>query len=200
LSKIQAHGVGGNALAARHLYCVISASDGYTSQITVTSPTKDMKDGDSFEWDPNGAIVWGGKLGEKANALGDELRETRNNLTITYNCFRTNNTEGAAKVAATVADSAREAGAVGGSYGWAFGIGSVAADLIAGALDAAKGDTHVLNETRTIEGKHLLDLTNARSFSVREANDQLQPIWDRWDWELTMQAWGCADARPEKPR
>jgi hypothetical protein len=196
--QIITHEAGG--ISDPHVYCVINASDGSVSQITVTDPTMQMEDGDVFLWDPSIAIVWGGRPGaQNVGVVEDELRPSRTNLTITYNCFRSTNVAGAKTVADAVQKAALDAGGVGGPFGWAFGVGSVAAGLVGGAIQASSGDELLFNAQQTIDKRHLLDLTNGRTWSVRKRRD-LTPVWNSWDWELTLEAWGCADARPQRPK
>ena len=54
------------------------------------------------------------------------------------------------------------------------------------------GDELVFNAQQTIAKEKLLDLTNSRSWKIRKAHDGGFLGWD-WDWELTIESWGCAD-------
>ena len=60
------------------LYCVMSATDGASSEVALTTKTKSLGDGESHYFDPQVAVFWGQTA----------LRPTTNNLTLTYNCLK----------------------------------------------------------------------------------------------------------------
>jgi hypothetical protein len=161
------------------VYCVVSASDGASSEVAITAKTKDLGGGESNAFDPSTALFWGQK----------ELHPTADNLTVTYNCFVVKS-DAWAKAMGAMGDAANAAGGVAGPYGWAFGLGSVAASVAAAAIEAASGDHLVLNAQQTIDKTELLDLTNGRAWSIRKSGGGL---FDRWDWQLDVESWGCAD-------
>ena len=164
------------------LYCIVNASDGATSEVAITQKTKSLNDGETNFFDPSVALYWGQK----------DLRPTTNNLTITYNCFVVK-TDAYSKVVKAAGDSAIMAGGVAGPYGWAFGLGGVAANVAAAALAAAAGDELRLNAQQVIDKSELLDLTNGRTWMIRKGGGC--GLLCNWDWEVHVQSWGCADAK-----
>jgi hypothetical protein len=163
------------------IYCILSGTDGATSEVAITTKTKDLGDNQSHAFDPTISLFWGQQA----------LRATTNNLTLTYNCWKVGS-DGWAKALEAMSDTAVKAGGVAGPYGWAFGAGAVAASAAAAAAQAASGDDHRFNAQQTIPREHLLDLTNGRTWRIRQSGDC--GLFCDWDWTLTIQSWGCADA------
>lgn len=163
------------------VYCVVNASDGISSEVALTVKTKALEDGETYYFDPAIGTLWGQK----------SLQKTTNNLTLTYNCFRVKS-DSWSKVLSAASDAATDVSGVAGAYGWAFGLGAVGAEVAAAAISASSGDELVFNAQQTIARDKLLDLTNARSWKIRKAHDGGFLGWD-WDWELTVESWGCAD-------
>ena len=164
------------------LYCVVNASDGATSEVAITQKTKSLGNGETNFFDPSVGLYWGQK----------DLRPTTNNLTITYNCFVVK-TDAYSKVVKAAGDAAIAAGGVAGPYGWAFGLGGVAANVASAALGAAAGDELRLNAQQVVDKSELLDLTNGRRWTVRKGGGC--GLLCMWDWEVRVQSWGCADAK-----
>jgi hypothetical protein len=161
------------------IYCVIDASDGKTSEVAITQKTASLGDGKSHYFDPAFGTFWGQKT----------PHPTTNNLTVTYNCFVVKS-DAWAKVFGAMGDAANKAGGVAGPYGWAFGIGEVAAGAAAAGIQAAAGDDLLFNAQQTIERQELIDLTNGRTWSIRKSGGSwISP----WDWQIDVQSWGCAD-------
>jgi hypothetical protein len=173
ISQITTYSGGGQ------IYCIVSSSDGVSSEAALTGKTKDLGSGESYSFDPTSSVFWG-QTG---------LHMTSDNLTITYNCFLVVNNSGWAAALSALAGAAQSAGGVAGPYGWAFGVGSVAAAAAAAAVNAASGDDLKLNGQQTISKSELLDLTNGRVWNVRESGGD---IFSKWDWELQIESWGCA--------
>lgn len=168
------------------MYCIINASDGATSEVALTPLQKGLKDGNPpLIFDPSVSLFWGQK----------ELRSTINNLTITYKCFRNEDLSAYEKVAGTIKDEAIKAGGVAGTWGWAFGLGGIAAGIVEAALASSGGDTLRLNVQQTIDASALLDLTNGRIWKIRQSGSG-GGLNGTWDWTVEVEAWGCADARP----
>ncbi len=163
------------------LYCVINATDGKTSEVAITPKTKALKDGETYSFAPDVGLFWGQK----------DLKATSSNLTITYNCVRVKS-DAFAAVLKAAGDASAQAGGYAGPYGWAFGIGSIGANIAAAAIQASSGDEQVLNAQQTIDASGLIDLTNNRSWEVRKSQDGGFGGFS-WDWDLTIQTWGCAD-------
>jgi hypothetical protein len=182
IEKILVHKGGGE------LYCVVSATDGATSEVAITQKTRNLGRGDAHFFDPSGALIWGQK----------DLHSTTNNLAITYNCFKVKS-DSWAKVLAAMSSAASKVGVAAGPAGWVFGVGSVAANAAAAAVQAGAGDDLTLNGQQIIDKAGLTDLTNGRYWSVRRNDGGGLFGVGAWDWEIFVQSWGCADSK-EIPR
>ena len=171
------------------LYCLVTASDGVREEVVLSQKTKALSDGDTSYFDPTLTTFWGGA----------GLQTTTNNLTLTYGCYEIGSDAwssalGALSGAAGMANS--------GPYGWAFGIASAGAAAAAAAAKATEGDTQRLNDQQTIDRAQLLDLTNGRSWQVRQTGScgSLGPINTcTYDWTLTLETWGCAAVKLAPP-
>jgi hypothetical protein len=173
ISQITAHSGGGQ------IYCIISSTDGVSSEAALTGKTKSLGSGESYAFDPTSSVFWG----------QNGLHSTNENLTITYNCFLVVDNSTWAAALNALAGAAQQAGGVAGPYGWAFGAGAAAASAAAAAVNAASGDDLKLNGQQTIAKSELLDLTNGRTWNVRQSGGN---IFTAWDWELQIESWGCA--------
>lgn len=168
------------------IYCVVSATDGATSEAAVTAKTKNLKDNETNYFDASTALYWGQK----------DLHRTTNNLTVTFNCFVVKG-DSWAKVLGAMGDTAKDLGGTPTPYGWAFGLGGMAANAAAAAVTAAAGDELRFNAQQTIDKNQLLDLTNGRTWTLRKGGSC--GVLCQWDWEVKVQSWGCADAA-DKPK
>jgi hypothetical protein len=178
LSKITVNKYGGT------LYCIVTASDGVREEVVLTQRTKDLKDGESSYFDPGLATFWGGK----------DLQTTQNNLTLTVDCYKVGSDAwGKALGALSMAAGQQNTG----PYGWAFGIASAGAAAAAAAADATSGDEHHLNQQETIDRSTLLDLTNGRTWELRDSGGC--GLLCNWDWVVTVETWGCAATTPGNP-
>jgi hypothetical protein len=175
ISQITTYSGGGQ------IYCIVSSTDGVSSEAAITGKTKDLGSGETFSFDPTSSVFWG-QTGP---------HPTSDNLTITYNCFLVVDDSAWAAALNALASAAADAGGIAGPYGWAFGAGSAAASAAAAAANAASGDDLTLNAQQTIAKSELLDLTNGRVWNVREGGGN---IFTAWDWELQIESWGCANA------
>ena len=180
IERITVHQGGGQ------IYCVVSATDGATSEAAVTGKTTKLSNGESNYFDAASAIYWGQK----------ELHRTTNNLTVTLNCFVVKG-DSWAKVLGAMGDTAKDLGGTPTPSGWAFGLGGVAANAAAAAVQAGAGDDLRFNAQQTIDKADLLDLTNGRTWSIRKGGGC--GLFCEWDWEVHLQSWGCADAH-DRPR
>ena len=167
------------------MYCIVNASDGATSEVAITPLQKKLGDGASLVFDPSVALFWGQK----------ELHTTINNLTVTYKCLRNTDLSAYTKVAGSIKDEAIKAGGVAGPWGWAFGLGGVAAGIVEAALGASGGDTLRLSVQQTIDAGALLEMTNGRIWRIQQSGDG-GGLNGKWDWTIEVESWGCADARP----
>jgi hypothetical protein len=186
LQKVKVHKGSGEA------YCIIEANDGVTSEAAVTMKTGELKDGDEFPFPVGQGTLWGQGMPEC----------TSNNLTLTYYCYKVvDNSAWSAALSALGSTAASIGGSPAGAgpYGWAFGLGGAAANAAAAAITAASKDENRIKVQQTIPVTSLLDLTNGRSWSIRTKIKDGCGLFgcDRdFDWELTVQAWGCADKLP----
>jgi hypothetical protein len=173
-------------------YCIIEANDGITSEAAVTMKTSSLKDGDEFPFPVGQGTLWGQGHPEC----------TSNNLTLTYYCFKVVDNSAWAAALKAMGDTAAQVGgspAGAGPYGWAFGLGGAAANAVAAGITAAQKDDNRIKVQQTIPVAGLLDLTNGRTWSVRtRVQDGCNAFGCSrdYDWELTVQAWGCADRLP----
>jgi hypothetical protein len=185
---------------AQSYYCLLQASDGAvvassadagsngTVEVALTKPTALISDYGGADFAPADSIFWG--------QTGPRL--TQSNLTVTYSCFQQAQAGGngfANVLAAAGAAAGSLAGA--GPYGWAFGVGAVALQTAAAAINAAQqqGDWHMFDVTQTIDRSWLLDLTNGRSWSFTQSGGDAA---FQYPWSLTLhvESWGCADPKP----
>lgn len=175
IEKIVAHKGGGQ------IYCVVSATDGATSEAAITQKTKSLGDGETNYFDATTGLYWGQK----------DLHRTTNNLTVTFNCFLVKS-DAWAKVLKAMGDTATQLGGTPTPYGWAFGLGGIAANAASAGIQAGAGDDLRFNAQQTIDRKDLLDLTNGRTWSIRKGGGC--GLFCDWDWEVFVQSWGCANA------
>jgi hypothetical protein len=186
MQKLTIHKGGGDA------YCIVEANDGVTSEGAVTMKTGDMSDGDEFPFPVGQGTLWGQGL----------MECTSNNLTLTYYCFHVVDNSAWSAALKAFGDTAAAIGgspAGAGPYGWAFGLGGAAANATAAAITAAQKDENRIKVQQTIPVASLFDLTNGRTWSIRTKVKDGCGLFgcDRdYDWELTIQAWGCADRLP----
>lgn len=160
-------------------YCVAQATDGTHSEVALTPMSSDIKENQSYNVPPSNGIFWG--------LMG--LQPSRNNITIDYDCFMVEQPSIWASVLMAAGNAAGSLSGVAGAYGWAFGLGDVAAQAAAAAISAGNtGDKHLLNVEQTIPASELMDLTNGRTWSISKSGLR-----------LTIQSWGCAEAKTRPP-
>jgi hypothetical protein len=179
-------------------YCVVQASDGVvvssgdagtggTVEVALTKPTATINDNSGADFAPSDSIFWG--------QTGPRL--THNNLTITYSCFQQKDSSGAAWTNVLNAAAMAAGGlANSGPYGWAFGVGSVALNVVAAAVSAAQqqGDWHMFDVTHTIDKSRLLDLTNGRRWSFNRSGGDSAGQYP-WSMTVYVESWGCAEPK-----
>lgn len=169
----------------RQLYCLITAEDGAHSELLVT-PLRDVA-GNRMTTNLNlplaEALFWG---------QGDLYRSTAN-LTITYTCYLSSDNAATQAAIDAIADRAGDAAEHADGYGWVFGTVSVLGEIIGSSLGAVSDDL-VLDVQQTIDASALLDMTNGRSFEIRERRGNLD-LSGASDLRITVESWGCADVR-----
>ncbi len=174
----------GVSFGTADLYCVISASDGAHSEVMITPLQNNVgDDSPPLIFQPEASLFWG----------QGKPWQTLNNLTITYQCFRAVSNESYTKVFDAIQGGATSAGGIAGPWGWAFGVGSVAAGLISAAIPKGQDQSRI-NVQQTIDGSMLLDLTNGRRWKIRGRGDA-PGLGGLWDWSLEVETWGCSRAR-----
>jgi hypothetical protein len=174
----------GQMTGTLNMYCVIHATDGTSSEVAMTPLQTGLHDGDRRTFDPGVSLIWGQK----------GLETTTQNLAITYECLEATDNTSYQKALDAASKAAKDAGGVAGPWGWAFGLGSVAAAVAAAAIPAG-GDTVYLNVQQIIDSSALLDLTNGRIWEIQQ-NGKTNVFGTRWNWHLYIESWGCADALP----
>jgi hypothetical protein len=167
------------------VYCIVDAADGKSSEAAITSKMP-LTGGKEVYISQGEGTLWGKQA----------LKPTTNNLTLTYNCYKVADNGGAWAAALSALGST--ATAVGGSsynpYGWAFDLGGAGANAAAAAVQAANSKDELrINWQQTISKDQLLDLTNGRTWTVRRSDSGGLFGSGSWDWEITIQSWGCAE-------
>jgi hypothetical protein len=165
------------------IFCIVDGNDGSTSEVAITPQTKALGNNETFFFDPANSMFWGQTA----------LHTTTNDLTITYNCFNVVDNSAWSAALNALGQAAQQAGGIAGPYGWAFGVASAGAQAAAAAIQASNGAKLTLNAQQTIPKGELLDLTNGRTWKVRETGGG---FLSGWDWELTLESWGCAFGVP----
>lgn len=188
IQKLDMHAGGGEG------YCIVEATDGVTSAAAMTMKTAAIGAGDDFPFPVDQALLWGQRRPEC----------TSNNLTLTYYCFKVIDNSTWSAAAKAMGDTAVQFGGspFAGQYGWAFGLGGAASNAVAAGITAAQKDEIRIKIQQTIPANALLDLTNGRTWSVRSrVKEKCTPVGclRDFDWELTLQAWGCAEKLPDAP-
>lgn len=160
------------------VYCSITSETMAGSEIRVTPMTTNLDEGDEFVFGIESGILWGQQ----------GPRTPGGNMLLTYDCFESDTNDGYKNLVDSIAAGAEKVGGVAGDNGWIFTtVGAVAPIL--GSAVALDGDDHLFNTTQIIPLDKQLDLTNGRFWSVRRAGTHFN---SDWDWELRIEAWGCA--------
>lgn len=161
------------------VYCALTSEAKTASEIRITPKTPNLDEGDSFTYPIEAGIFWGQMAPETPGG----------NLLLTYDCFEADSTDGYTQLIDAVGDAATQIGGVAGSYGWVFTVIGAVAPVLSGAI-GLDGDDHLFNAQQTIPLDKQLDLTNGRFWTVRRSGTHLN---SDWDWELRVEAWGCAE-------
>ncbi len=175
----------GRSIGNIDMYCVIVASDGTSSEIFITPRWAGIGDEHiPLHVDPLSASFWGQV----------ELTTTYSNLAITYQCLESTDNSEYEAMLDTVAEVAMEAGGIAGPYGWAFGLGSIGASVLADVVGSSS-DVIRLSVQQIIDEDALLDLTNGRIWQIRQQSDT-EDLFQDWEGMLEVEAWGCSEPRP----
>lgn len=170
---------------SRYLFCVITAEDGAHSELLLTPPREvaGNRNETRINLPLSQSVLWGQA----------DLYRSIANLTITYACYLTSNSEGAQRVLDDIAGRAAEVAEHADGYGWVFGTVSVLGTIIGSSLGAVQDD-QILDVQQTISSRALLELTNGRTWEIRERRGNLS-LSGASDLRLTVESWGCADVR-----
>ncbi len=134
----------------------------------------------------------GGRRRAGRRGAGDLYRSTAN-LTITYTCYLSSDNAATQAAIDAIADRAGDGAEHADGYGWVFGTVSVLGEIVGSSLGAVSDDL-VLDVQQTIDAGALLEMTNERSFEIRERRGNLD-LSGASDLRLTIESWGCADVR-----
>lgn len=195
LSRVTAHkdGLSFAGSGGFKVFCLVEASDGSDSELILT-PSMDLKgDGKFFEVNATNGTFWGQGKGE--------VKQSQFNVTVSYSCYRDKDGDVWADVLKGISDAAGAgAGIPGNPYGWAFGLGSVAAAAAEATIQKA-GLTNVLSVEQRIDKEALLILTHGKTWKIRQKG-KFDSGWgsEKSDMELIVRAWGCSNPRPLPPQ
>jgi hypothetical protein len=163
------------------VYCAIVTEGADGGEIRVTPQTPNLDEGDSHSFSIESGVMWGQV----------EPRTPGGNLMITYDCFEADTNDGYANLIGSIGQASSKVGGIldDDQGGWIFSIAGAVAPIITDAL-VLDGDDHLFNATQIIPVEKHLEMTNGRFWSVRREGTHL---WSDWDWELRVEAWGCAE-------
>jgi hypothetical protein len=162
------------------VYCVVQAESMTGAEIRVTPQTPNLDEGDSFTFALESGVFWG-QQGPTTPA---------GNMLITYDCIEADTSGGYQALVSAIGQAAGQVGnVVEGENGWVFSTAAAIAPVVSTGL-ALDTDDHLFNAQQTIPLDSQLALTNGAYWTVRRDGTH---IFSDWDWELTVQAWGCAE-------
>lgn len=180
-------------------------SQGQAVQFIATPMLSKVDKGQTKQFPPLLATFWGQDPSAMSNPdAGTPAvslpRLTQKGLQISYQCYAADEPDAFAQALGTVAGLAGGAGAIPGNpYGWAFSLGSVAAGALQGALGQASGVTLRLNVNQQIDENALLELTNGREWHIQQKGNVDHTFDDHdWNFDLTVQSWGCSLKDPSQ--
>jgi hypothetical protein len=181
------------------LFCIVSADDGQSSQLVATQLFMGLSDNNApLVILPGAGTFWG-------NAING-VKLSQFNVTVTYQCYMVLQPSALQNALMAIAGySGMIAGIPGNPYGWAFGLGGAAAAAAAAASAIGMGAVPLLDVQQTINSDALLKLTNGYTWSIEQkgtttANGHCNVFSScDWDWELGIEAWGCAAPKGQQP-
>ena len=112
---------------------------------------------------------------------------------VTYNCMEQDSVEGVMNLLEAIGDAAGGLGGIPGVNGWIFPTVGAVADIVS-VLLAFEEDDRLFNVSQSIPADMHMTMTQGGWWTVRETGNF--NLID-WDWELRMEAWGCAEAVPD---
>jgi hypothetical protein len=198
VSDIQIHKNG--ASSGVEMFCMVQADDGQSSELMVTPNYSNLVDNNpALILSPSAGTFWGQAV--------NGVKLSQFNITVTYQCFMILQPDAFQNALGAIANVAGAAAAIPGNpYGWAFGLGGAAAAATAAATAAGTGASVLLSVQQTIDSNALLSLTNGRTWTVEQTGStKLDGDCGffggcNWDWELDVEAWGCAAPKGQTPK
>jgi hypothetical protein len=197
VSQVVVHKNG--APGSLEMFCIVQADDGQSSQLMITPDFMKIEDNNPpLTLSPSSGTFWG----EAVNGV----KLSQFNITVTYQCYMELTPGTLQNVLTAVAGFAGAAASIPGNpYGWAFGVGGAAAAAGAAATATGTGATPLLNVQQTIDSTALLKLTNGYTWAIEQTGStkadgdcDLFESCD-WDWEVDVEAWGCAAPQGQIP-
>jgi hypothetical protein len=160
------------------VYCAISTDSAKGSEVRVTPKTPPLDEGESYEFSPQVGTVWGQK----------GPREAGGDLTLTYDCFESDDSQTYNKLLEGLANTVAKNGTRVDDSGWTSAVAGAIAAVLPSIL-ALDGDDHLFKAKQVISASDQLKLTNGGSWTVNKKGTHL---WSDWEWTLHMEVWGCA--------
>jgi hypothetical protein len=182
------------------VFCMVQADDGQSSQLILTSDYMSVSDNNPpLVMSPAQGTFWGQAV--------NGVKLSQFNINITYTCYMVTQEGALQKALGAIAGFGAAAAAIPGDpYGWAFGTAGAAAAAIAAATATAQSAVPLLNVSQTIDQDALLKLTNGYTWSIEQSGStkadgdcDLFESCD-WDWQLDIEAWGCAAPKGQMPQ
>jgi len=171
------------------IFCVIQAESGNGGEVRLLPPTPGLGSGKEFAYSLEAGVIWGQKGPKTPNG----------NLQLTYDCIEQDDTSTYQKLVDSLSGAAGMIGGiVPGDAGWILMTVGALGPVISGSI-GLNGDDHLFNAQQVIPLDMQLSLTNGGKWSIRRG--EKGTIFE-WDWELFIQAWGCAEygvADKQKP-
>lgn len=162
-----------------NIFCAVAATDGMHSEIFITPLNNDLEDGSDVPLNPTNSTFWGQM----------DLIPMQTNMTISFECYSTDNGTFGAILDGVAAGATGLAGVPTG-YGWAFGVGGIAAGVLSSAITDHTPDPW-LRVQQTIDRRAMYELTNGRLWQINGSEDG----GDRQMF-IEIESWGCADFDP----
>lgn len=195
LSKVIAHrdGLSTFGTGGFKIFCIVEATDNKDMELVLTEKMDLEGDGKSQIVSGTNGIFWGQGT--------STVKQSQFHLTLNYNCYRDQDGNVWKDVLDGVSKAAGAgAGIPGNPYGWAFGLGSVAAAAAKSAIQDA-GLTNVLSIEQRIHKDALLLLTQGKTWSIRQSGKFKSGTGsEKSDVELVIRAWGCSTPKPLPPQ
>jgi hypothetical protein len=156
------------------IYCLVHSESNAGDEVRLTVPTSPLDEGDSKIYTLEDGVVWG----------IDAPKNPEGPLLLTYECFELDGPNDWSYLLESLKQGLDE---LAGMYAWAA-LAGAAVSIINQAI-ALDADDHLFSAQQSLPAEEFLDATHGVAWSVRKSGTNLNSLWD---WELQMQAWGCA--------